>query len=155
MRTLRLTVFIALLPVFSTTVAAGPTDVSLISGGWCCRTDDAYLEEVWLPPRGGLMLGLSRTTAGERSAGFEFLRIETMPGQPVRYVAQPNGGPPTGFALVDSGDSFARFENPEHDFPQRIEYRRQGDQLSASISGPGEDGAELNIPFEYSRCHKS
>jgi hypothetical protein len=29
------------------------------------------------------------------------------------------------------------FENPAHDFPTRVAYRRDGDRLVATVSGPG------------------
>jgi hypothetical protein len=41
------------------------------------------------------------------------------------------------------------FENLEHDFPQRIEYQRDGDRLTATISGPGEDGEVQSISFGW------
>jgi hypothetical protein len=44
------------------------------------------------------------------------------------------------------------FENLQNDFPKRIEYRRDGTALKASISGPGDDGKILRIPFDYQRC---
>ena len=42
--------------------------------------------------------------------------------------------PPVGFRLVASDGTSATFENPAHDFPQRIQYRRDGDRLVATIS---------------------
>ena len=36
--------------------------------------------------------------------------------------------------------------------PKRVEYRREGDKLHGEISGPGEDGQEQTIPFDYVRC---
>lgn len=50
------------------------------------------------------------------------------------------------------GENWVVFENPQHDFPKRIEYRRDGTALKASISGPGDDGKILRIPFDYRRC---
>ena len=62
------------------------------------------------------------------------------------------GGRPTIFSQAARGDGWIRFENPAHDFPNRIEYRRQGDRLRAYIAGPGRDGKQVKIPFEYRRC---
>ena len=50
------------------------------------------------------------------------------------------------------GEGWVVFANPGHAFPQRIEYRRDGTGLQASISGPGPDGKRLEIPFAYRRC---
>ena len=68
------------------------------------------------------------------------------------YIAQPRGRPPTTFRLTASGADWARFENPAHDFPQRIEYHRTPDGLHAETAGPDKDGKETVIPFDYVAC---
>jgi Domain of unknown function (DUF6265) len=126
-------------------------DIDWLSGHWCGSGGSETIEESWLPPRAGRTLGVSRTMRGDRMSAFEFLRIEPVDGVPT-YVAQPGGRPPTRFKRSTGGVDWVRFENPAHDFPQRIEYRRDGDHLVVSISGPGEGGKEMTIPFEYRRC---
>lgn len=136
--------------------AAVPTQASAgnltwLSGRWCGGAGSERVEEIWLEPNGEHLLGVSRTTKDGQLASFEFLRIG--PGDRVpTYFAQPGGRPPTAFAHTDGGDAWVRFENPAHDFPQRIEYRRDGDRLRAEIAGPGDDGKELVIGFDYTRC---
>ena len=109
------------------------------------------VEEHWLPARGGLLLGMGRTVAAGRARSFEFLRIETHSGKPV-LIAQPDGVPPTLFALTASGQGWAKFANPQHDFPKRVEYRRTATGLHAEIAGPREGGRETVIPFDYLPC---
>ena len=46
----------------------------------------------------------------------------------------PQGGAPVAFALVRHDTASATFENPAHDYPQRIVYARDGDTLTATIS---------------------
>ena len=132
---------------------ADPAAASLdwIGGHWCTDTGDEIIEEFWLPPHGGVALGMSRTRSGDRTTGFEYLRIVDLDGTP-SYIAQPGGRSPTVFRSTAGGAGWMRFENPEHDFPQRIEYRREGDALHAEIAGPGEDGKELVIAFDYRPC---
>ncbi len=80
------------------------------------------------------MLGLNRHVRGDGTAGFEFLRlVEDSAG--VTYFVSPGGGPTTPFRLTMADESMAVFENPEHDFPTRIEYRLDGETLVASIAG--------------------
>ena len=43
------------------------------------------------------------------------------------------------------------FENPKHDFPQRIRYRLKGDTLHARIEGTI-NGKERAIDFPYQRA---
>jgi hypothetical protein len=122
-----------------------------LSGRWCAAQGSETIEETWLPPRGGMLMGLSRTYTDEATSAFEYLRIVENDGT-LEYVAQPGGRPPTAFRLTASGENWVRFENPAHDFPRRIEYRREGERLHAEIAGPGDGGAELVIPFDYGRC---
>jgi hypothetical protein len=43
----------------------------------------------------------------------------------------------------------------EHDFPQRIEYRRDGDKLYAEVAGPGNNGVEAEIRLDFGTCENS
>lgn len=122
-----------------------------MSGHWCGYAGDERIEEYWSSSHGGVMLGLSRTLKGERTANFEFMRI-VMVGSVVRFIAQPGGKAPTSFIRSAGGLNWVRFENPEHDFPRRIEYRRDGKALHAEIAGPGANGKEQVISFNYMRC---
>ena len=132
--------------------AAGPLPpLDWMGGHWCVEIGEEIVEEFWLPPHGGVAIGLSRTRTGDRTTAFEYLRIVDVDGVS-SYIAQPGGRPPTEFKRTAGGERWIRFENPAHDFPQRIEYRREGDRLHAAIAGPGEDGKEMWISFDYSRC---
>jgi Domain of unknown function (DUF6265) len=124
-----------------------------MSGQWCTAPGDEATEEVWLPPRGDTLLGLSRTVTATDTVAFEYLRIVASEGL-LNYIAQPDGRPPTSFREIARGSTWIRFENPAHDFPRRIEYRRQGEMLHAEITGPGEDGEEIVIAFDYRPCDR-
>ncbi len=116
---------------------SGPTleTIAWMSGHWREEGPKGIVEELWLPPRGGLMLGLNRSVKGERSrAQFEYLRLE-LDGHGVVYQASPGGAKPTPFRLVEADEHHAVFENPDHDFPKRIEYRLVDGKLVASIAG--------------------
>jgi hypothetical protein len=126
-------------------------ELAWMSGHWCGGSADEKIEEYWMPPHGGVLLGLARTTKGERTAEFEFLRIVRVDGLPT-FIAQPNGVPPTSFKRTDGGADWIRFENPDHDFPKRVEYRRQGTGLHAEASGPGRDGKTFTIRYDYTPC---
>lgn len=130
--------------------ADSPSWPDWMAGSWCGARGEARIEEVWLRPAGGLMLGLSRTAAPRRSE-FEHLRIEVQGGQLV-YQAQPQGRPAVPFTAGRQGTDFVEFDNPKHDFPQRVRYQRDGDHLRAEISGPGRDGQRKVIGFDYRAC---
>ena len=130
---------------------AGITDLGWISGHWCGGGGGERIEEFWMPPDGDVLLGLGRSLKGAQTSSYEYMRIVVEDGVPV-FIAQPGGAAPTTFKRTAGGADSVRFENPAHDFPKRVEYRRRGDALHAEIAGPGEDGKEVVIPFDYVRC---
>lgn len=109
------------------------TDMAWLAGAWVGTKGTRSTEERWSPPLGGSMLGTSRTVSRGTMVAFEFLRIVERDGGLV-YLAQPGGRPPTEFVLTEIGKTRAVFENPRHDFPQRIVYElSDAGALSASI----------------------
>jgi hypothetical protein len=104
-------------------------------GGWAERRDDGkWAEEFWIPPRGGLMIGAARIGNGERVAVFEHSRILRMPDGKLVFIAQPFGGTAVHFPMVAAGDQMIEFVNPDHDYPQRLRYWREGTALHARTS---------------------
>ena len=94
----------------------------------------AEVEEVWLAPKGGLMLGLGRTVKDGKAIEFEFLRIEQQ-GETLVYLASPGGKPATPFPLAAIDATSAAFESTL-EFPRRVSYRKNADgTLTARIEG--------------------
>lgn len=119
--------------------SAGPSlaDLAWMAGHWRSSADGRTVEEVWLPSRGGPLVGMNRTTSSE-GGEFEFLRIVDKDGA-IAYLASPGGAAPTSFPLKSLAGQVVVFENPEHDFPKWIRYERAKDKLTASI---GDDEGE-------------
>jgi hypothetical protein len=136
---------------FSAAAGDRPATLDWFVGHWCSDRNGAFIEETWLAPRGDLLLGLSRTVKGTKTSSFEYLRVEWTNGVP-SYVAQPQGQPPVAFKWIAGGTDWARFENIANDFPKQVEYRRTQAGLYAQISGPGKDGKNIAIPFDYRVC---
>ncbi|MBX9696089.1 MAG: hypothetical protein K2Z81_27120, partial [Cyanobacteria bacterium] len=85
-----------------------------------------FFEEHWTRPAGGVMIGMGRELGDRNALSFyEYLRIEAKPDG-LYYVAQPFGKSSTAFKLISNNKSGALFENPAHDFPQKIHYLRRG-----------------------------
>ena len=112
-------------------------DLSWISGRWMSDDGSKWTEENWSSAKGGVLLGNSKQGSGSETVEYELLRISPDQNGVLTYWASPGGRPPTPFALTTSTPNYALFENPKHDYPTRIEYRRDGDKLTATISGPG------------------
>ena len=126
--------------------------LSWIAGCWRQTSGNGsrVVDEQWMSLRGGVMLGMSRTVRGDSLLELEFLQILERSGRLV-YHAQPSGQRPADFEATVVSDTLAVFENPEHDFPQRIIYRRHGtDSLVARIEGK-RNGQTRGIDFPYAR----
>lgn len=131
--------------------AEGLDAVAWLQGTWRMHEGDFVIEELWTAPGGGTMLGLNRTMRGGETLAFEFLRLE-IEGEAIDYVAHPNlRNPGTRFRLRDPDRARAGeavFENPEHDFPKQIAYRRaDADTLAVSVTGDGPP-----LAFEFHRA---
>lgn len=143
-------VAVTLLAPAAPATAESLADIGWLAGCWAAERSEPGTEEHWMRPAGGLMLGMSRTVRGGRAVEHEFLAIrEIAPGR-LAYHAQPSGKPPAVFPLAHSGPFEVVFENPQHDFPQRILYRREGDRLFARIEGK-RNGEERGIDFPMRR----
>jgi len=121
------------------TLAQGSENVALadlgwMAGHWVGKSGEVVMEEFWTTPGGGIALGLHRDVFPDGSSFFEFLRVVNTERGLV-YIASPRGTGTTEFVLVRLDGQSAEFENKEHDFPQRIIYRREGDQLTARVEG--------------------
>lgn len=105
--------------------------LKFFAGCWWLEGKITRSEEIWGRPGAGMMMGFSRTMRGDRTVEFEYIRIEPRDGVLV-YVPTIRGKE-TVFKAAKVGANEAVFENPEHDFPQRIIYRGGGDSLTARI----------------------
>ncbi|MEM7048320.1 MAG: DUF6265 family protein [Acidobacteriota bacterium] len=93
----------------------------------------ASIRETFTAPKGGAMFGNSQVVAGGATQFFEFIRVEqTADG--IAYRPYPASKETVAFPLARSSATEAVFENPEHDYPQRVSYRLiDDDQLVAQI----------------------
>ena len=88
-----------------------------------------------MAPRGGVMIGMGRTVRGGALVEYESVVIRQQ-GDRLAYEAHPSGQPSAVFLSSTLNESTVVFENPQHDFPKRIIYRKGADDsLTASIDG--------------------
>lgn len=134
----------------STTATPTIKDVAWIAGCWDSTRDGRHVTEQWMAPEGGTMMGVSRTTVGEKTTEWEFLIIR-QGAQGLDYVAKPSRQPEGTFTAARASANEVVFENPAHDFPKRIIYKRDGDALTASIEGPM-NGQNRRIDFLHKKA---
>ena len=127
-----------------------------LSGCWELRANNRLTLEMWMPAAGDLMLGASRTIMGGVVREFEQLRIRSDAGKLV-YTALPSGQREASFTSTLVSDTAIVFENPQHDFPQKIIYRKRGaDSLHARVEGPGPNGPRgFNLAMARASCTES
>jgi len=125
------------------------TSLQWLAGCWEGRRGPVVTLEMWMPPAGNLMLGASRTVSDGKVRSTERLSLAVEDDRLV-YTAFPSDQAEARFTSVEVTDSGFVVENPTHDFPRRISYRRAGDSLLAWIEGPGSQGPR-RIPFGMRR----
>lgn len=133
--------FLRTVVILSIAASAGETDapdvarLTWMSGCWVAQIGPLTIEEQWNKPAGGQMMGLGRTIRQGKVVFSEFLRIDQK-ADGIHYTPRFGAGTQTvSFKLSRQTESEVIFENPEHDFPQRILYRKAAGGLFARIDG--------------------
>lgn len=148
--TLRTMSMSMLMALFAATGVQASTDLGWLQGDWCGEREGVQNEEHWSSAKAGVMLGWHRDIRDDQLAGFEFMRI-TFDAEGIRFHAQPGGKPETVFPATKHEPGLIVFEQPGHDFPKRVTYRREADgRLYARI----DDGTDAgpSMAWTWSRC---
>lgn len=122
-------------------------------GCWHGAAGTRSIEERWTVQPDGSLQGVGRIIRNGAVVNEERVTLAAL-GDQLTYTVRAEGAAPVTFTSTAVTDSSVTFENPAHDFPQRITYRRRAPaRLYAEIAGPGEKG-EVVIPFPYAaaRC---
>jgi Domain of unknown function (DUF6265) len=127
------------------------TALAWLAGCWANVQAEAGSGETWQSLAGGTMLGVGRTVKNGKTLEYEFLRLHRDEQQRIVYTAIPSGQRETSFVASQVTEAMASFENPAHDFPQKIVYRREPPAgMVVSIEGERQ-GKRRVIEFRFSR----
>jgi uncharacterized protein YfiM (DUF2279 family) len=131
----------------------GADQLSWMAGHWRGSVSaNGHMEEHWTDAAGGALVGLHKDVQGGKMTSFEFLRIDRLPDGTLAYLASPQGQAITTFRVKELSDRRVVFENPEHDFPQRVLYWRTPEgHLAARIEGTINGKAE-SMQWEWTRA---
>lgn len=121
-----------------------------LAGCWQAPMGAGVLTETWLGPVDGVMVGAALGPGKPGAPTWEHLRIARIDGH-LTLVASPGGQATTAFRATATIDRTAVFENPGHDFPQRIHYSRDGDRLTAKVEARDGD-AWKGFTLQFTRC---
>lgn len=109
-----------------------------LTGLWENLYPEGKASEKWDKLNDSTLVGSSHFIAGGDTVSAESIRLEQH-GDDLFYipiVRDQNAGQPVSFKLTSSSGDQLVFENPAHDFPQKITYARiSADSLVAEISG--------------------
>lgn len=125
---------LAAAPLAAQEPVSGVLGLGFMTGCWQGRTaSGSIIEEHYTTPSMNLMLGTTRYLRDGGTRSFEFAVI-SMTGDLTQLTPHPRG---TASVPFREGQRTARsigWENPAHDFPQRIRYERiSEDSLVATI----------------------
>jgi hypothetical protein len=141
--------FLAACPSFA---AAGACDslqtVHWLLGDWIADSGEHVTLESWTEVSAGTFEGAGETRSRTTNelVSRESLRLMEMSGE-LFYLAKVGSNDlPVAFKLTEcSGDS-AIFENAEHDFPKRLEYRLAGDdKMIVTVTDGKERGFKVSF----------
>jgi hypothetical protein len=111
-----------------------PEGIDWIAGYWLACAQDSQTAEAWIGAGSGLLVGVNHGL-GRDGPTFEHMRIGAKEDGQLAYFASPGGAPTVVFSLKTIGHQSATFENLTHDFPHRVIYTRNGDELVGRIEG--------------------
>lgn len=123
-------------------------------GKWENNSPDGYSTEIWEQKNDSVYSGTSYFVipSGD-TVSSETISLQQN-AENVYYiptVKNQNDGQPVKFTLTSATDTMLVFENPEHDFPNKITYTRiNQDSVVAQISGTM-DGKANSMLFPFKK----
>jgi hypothetical protein len=125
--------------------------LSWIVDRWVSTDGESTSYEHWEKTSENLFTGGSETVKNGDTVFAEKLKIELIDGS-IYYIADVSHNPaPVKFKLTHLAENEAVFENPLHDFPQKISYKQIDGDLHASIEGPAKDNKWRKIDFKMNK----
>jgi hypothetical protein len=129
------------------------SDLEFLLGVWVHPGGDQIACEAWQKVSDHTFEGRGFQVKDGDTVTTEVLRLVKM-GEGVYFISMvAHNLRPVSFRLVQLDGTVAVFENLEHDFPQRIVYSLEGDQLTGRIEGE-KDGKMRRVEFPFVRVNK-
>jgi hypothetical protein len=117
-------------------------------GDWQASIGEDMTVESWRAGGPGTFEGFAetRSRASNELINSESLRLVEMSGE-VFYIAKVRHNDlPVAFKMTTCSNNIAVFENPNHDFPRRLEYRFAGEgRITVNVSDGVDEGFTVNF----------
>lgn len=107
-------------------------------GRWENNSKEGNMSEIWTKENDSTFRGENYFVTGKDTSFAESVRLWQKENQLVYEVSVKgqNNEKPVDFAMTSSSDKQLVFENPKHDYPNKITYNKiTNDSLVAEISG--------------------
>lgn len=109
--------------------------LSWMSGSWVGSFHGRPMEAQYSSANGGVIVGYTKIYNGDQSEFFEFEKFQVVDGR-IELSPSPFGHQGVPFAIQSISATKAVFENPQHDFPNRIIYElKPNGEMFARIEG--------------------
>lgn len=126
-------------------------DLLWLVDSWINIDGETVSYEHWKKADDSLLEGSSETIKNGNTVFSEKLKI-VKEKDGIYYVAEVKHNPlPVYFKLTMVSKNKAVFENPQHDFPQKITYEIEQGTLHAFIEGPGRSGKWEKVDFYFDK----
>ena len=138
-----LLISICLCPIF---IKAQKVPCRALEGTWKIENKDVY--EEWETVTAHLLAGKGYKKKGDQIIITEYLTLQSKDGKVVYSATVPdqNNGATINFIMSNPDSKTWVFENPKHDFPQKIIYQHVLDnKIHVQVSGAGKKGFEYNM----------
>jgi Domain of unknown function (DUF6265) len=104
--------------------------------------------EEWSKSSSTSLIGKGVTLKGEKTIFVEELEL-SIQGEDIFYIVKLSDEPkPVLFKLTAITEDTFTCENPEHDFPKKIAYTREGKNVRAIVSGDEQKLVYEFVPFK-------
>ncbi|MEO7977710.1 DUF6265 family protein [Flavobacterium sp.] len=107
-------------------------------GNWQNTSDEGVLNENWQKVNDSTFSATSHFIKGKDTLHFENI-VLAQKSETLTYIATVKGqndGKPVAFSSTSETENKLTFENPQHDYPQKITYTKGvNNTLTAEISG--------------------
>lgn len=106
-------------------------------GSWKNNSDQGTMTETWIKDHTDSYSAKTYFVIGKDTVFRELSRLEETGDnlQCVISIEGENDEKPVTFKMTKQSDDNLVFENPKHDFPNKITYQHKGDSIIAEISG--------------------
>ena len=152
--TLSTSLLFGLAPLLPASEPSSIDELKWLAGCWASVGGETGSGEQWTMPAGNTLFGVSRSVKDGNTVAYEFMQIRSNDAGEIEFIAKPSGQTGATFLLKNLTENEVIFENPQHDFPQRIIYRLENlGSLIARIEGDVNGMTRtVNFPLQRIAC---